>query len=153
MTRDQILNMPAGRELDALIAERVFGLEKISLEEASCPYCHFEMRFCGERSRCTNCNEWRYSPYKEYSSEIEQAFGVVDFLKDKQYQSPFDISKTKYTTAKFFRLEYWENDWIAKFQGPIPNNNGGMCVAHGDTPELAICRAALLTTLPAEENQ
>ena len=73
--------MVAGRELDALVAEKVMGMELLPLKEAPCPYCGDEMRFCGERSRCTTCGEWRYSPAKEYSTDIAAAWEVVEKLK------------------------------------------------------------------------
>ena len=71
----------AGRELDELVAEKVMGLVLLDFWAAPCPYCGDEMRFCGERSRCTTCSEWRYGPAKEYSDDFAAAGDVVEKLQ------------------------------------------------------------------------
>ena len=83
MTRDEILNMPAGREMDSLVAEKVMGRPKLELQDARCPYCGEEMHYTIERAWCMDCKEWRYSPYKEYSSDISAAWEVVEKLFER----------------------------------------------------------------------
>lgn len=71
--------MKAGPELDKEVAVKVLGLPDIPWDENTpCPYCSEVGRFCGQRSRCFNCNEWYYSPYKYYSEEIGLAWEVVE---------------------------------------------------------------------------
>lgn len=78
--------MEAGRELDALVAEKVMGLIVPEWgEETPCPYCGSEMRYCGTRSRCSTCQEWRHSRYKEYSTDIAAAWEVVEQFAGKAY--------------------------------------------------------------------
>jgi len=75
-----VVEMEAGRELDALVAEKVMGLSAPWDENTPCPYCGEIMRYCGQRSWCTSCSEWRYGPYKEYSEDISAAWEVVERL-------------------------------------------------------------------------
>lgn len=72
-------NPISNRELDKLIATRIMGLPTLVLNSDSlCPYCGEKMWIGISRSRCTTCNEWRYSPYKEYSERIEDMFEVEE---------------------------------------------------------------------------
>jgi hypothetical protein len=69
----------AGRELDALVATKIMGIAPIPWgDETPCPVCLEPMRYCGARSRCSRCSEWRYGPYLEYSSDIAAAWEVVE---------------------------------------------------------------------------
>jgi len=58
MTRDEILNLPAGREMDALIGIEIMGRPHLELGTARCPYCGEEMYYTSNRAWCSNCNEW-----------------------------------------------------------------------------------------------
>ena len=69
--------MEPGPELDALVAEGVMGLSISWEENTPCPYCGSEMRYCGARSRCTQCAEWRHGPYKEYSTDDGVALEIL----------------------------------------------------------------------------
>jgi hypothetical protein len=131
MTRDEILNMPAGREMDKLIAIEIFKLPEIELDDANCPYCGEEMWHGQYRARCTNCNEWRYSPYKEYSSEIADAWEVVEKMQ-----------------GDWWKMEFLTGIHVAEFEKPnMKCEDQTYHEAQADTMPLAICRAALLTTL------
>jgi hypothetical protein len=81
MTEQEIDQLEAGQQLDALIAAEIFSLPQLELKNAKCPYCESEMRFCGSRSWCGGCNEWRYSPYLEYSDDIAVAWQVVEVFR------------------------------------------------------------------------
>ena len=131
MTRDEILNMPAGREMDALIGEKIMGLHP---NPKLCPYCRATMWVGKNRSRCTDCNEWRYSPYKEYSSEIESAWEVVEGLCN---ETGCDVVKVCKRDPELLRGE-----WSCNF--------GRGFEAFGDTASLAICRAALLAVMESK---
>jgi len=126
-----------GTELDALVAEKVMGLDVEWNTETPCPYCDSEMRYCGDRSRCTQCGEWRYGPYKEYSTNMAAAWEVVE---------------------KLCNWDVGDNMLILMGQGPDPSNpddpgnwweaeiNGikiGKVKAKADTAPHAICLAAL----------
>lgn len=116
-----IREMEAGRELDAQVAVQVMRLPVIKLEDARCPYCNDETRFCGTRSWCSN-HEWIYSPYKEYSSDIAAAWDVVEQLETLHLKHAGE-----------------HGVWEAYFCGHHESR------AHGGTAPLAICLAALLT--------
>jgi len=124
MDKDEILNVLKESEIDALVAQNIFGLAIVKLEDASCPYCGDEMRFCGSRSWCAICSEWRYSPYKEYTNDISAAWEVVEKLKELKPIINYDPASKK---------------WYMRF-------NGGEFQS-AETAPLAILRAALLITL------
>lgn len=88
MTRDEILKLDR-RELAEAVALKVMRLPKLALENAPCPYCADVMRFCGQRSRCTTCGEWRHSPYKEYDDDIEAAMEVEDEIQQRGLIEPY----------------------------------------------------------------
>jgi hypothetical protein len=131
---DEALEMPAGKEMDARIALEVMKLPVLALEDAPCPYCGDEMRFCGERSWCSTCREWRYSGYKEYSDDIAAAMEVVEKLHPDysialSYDDPATIEEIKWCCELYAKDEPY-TDYEAR----------------ADTAPLAICRVALLAT-------
>lgn len=68
MNRDEILNMPAGREMDTLIVEKVMGLKvDYEFDEPHVP------------SLRDKYDEWGYLP--NYSTDILAAWEVVEELK------------------------------------------------------------------------
>lgn len=131
LTREEIENIPAGRDIDAWIAQEIIGLARIDLGSANCPYCGSEMWQGKDRARCSQCNEWRYSPYKEYSAEISAAWEVVEKLHLMVRPS---ILSGNWVAMKFERV-YLSGKWE------------GVGEATADTAPLAICRAALLAIL------
>lgn len=131
--------MESGRELDALVAEKVMGLKLKSMRYAPCPYCGMEMRYCGQRSRCTTCSEWRDGPAKEYSTEIAPAWEVIEKMvelgfdgwnvgDDEVYFEDSSTSPSHTSAAANVEKPY-------RFGAAIPSNLW-------DTPR-AICLAAL----------
>jgi len=129
MSRDEILNMPAGREMDKWIAIHIMKLDDIPLYGAPCPYCGSEMWHGKERSRCSSCNEWRYSPYKQYSDDIAAAWEVVEKLK--LHIGPTSNEK--------------QESWYASNRHNF--NDPDLIIVIADTAPLAICRAALLAVM------
>lgn len=131
MTADDIMKMGAGRELDALVAEHVMGLDlnhlPVVYEEGYtedgkdgwsgfvCPRCK---RSSGSDLDGPCC--------KNYSGHIGSAFEVVEHLR-KTRGVDFLVS-----------AEAGPPEWFAMF---------GEVSALGDTPEIAICRAALIASL------
>lgn len=131
MTEYEILNILKESEIDALIAQKIVGLPIFDLETAKCPYCQDEMRFCGSRSWCSTCSEWRYQPYKQYSDEIEAAWEVMEWLHRNAVEVSVGIVNDD---------NIWDcNIWF--FKG---KNNSSAIRGYGESAPLAICRAALL---------
>jgi len=138
MNRDAILNMPAGREMDALIAERVMGQIDFShpdivyLEGATedgqdgwsgyyCPRCGAGETAAVPEVKCT----------RHYSTDIAAAFAILDKLLSAGLN--WQVS-----TADMAGLQERYYCTITDFRA---FRNYG---AFADTAPLAICRAALL---------
>lgn len=138
MNRDKILKMEAGREMDELIAIGIMGLPRRSeLENDSpCPDCGtplYKRASRAARAKCDSCNDWKYSPYKEYSTDISAAWEVFEELVKK-----WDIVEVWYERNT-------DPKWWCEFISGGDGNN-----AFADTAPLAICRVALLTNKKAE---
>jgi len=99
MTRDEIENMSSGREMDALIAERVLGL-KVDYE--------FE-GFGGLRvpSLVDKYDEWGYLP--DYSTDISAVWQVIEKLKEHKPLLNYDPYSKKwymcFNGAPFYSAE------------------------------------------------
>jgi hypothetical protein len=121
MTTEQIDKMPEGREMDALIAEKVMGLNVK-------PVFHpkNELKFMpGFVWRYEDA--WEHPEIKDYSTDIAKAWEVVEKLN---------------THIIIERLEYRE-DWYCEISG-ISNSAGEQLHSTtAPTAPLAICRAAL----------
>ncbi len=125
----------AGREMDALIAERVMKIAPRAWDEGTrCPECGDKMRWCGERSRCTTCSEWRYGPYREYSTEIAAAWEVVEQMQQRGYVFSVWCRNDEQTAL-------YHGRWGADFERETPFSFP--VKASAETPAEAICRAAL----------
>ena len=85
MTRDEILNMPAGREMDALVAKNVMKLEFPVYE------------FDGYKHQ--------YKP-KPYSTNIAAAWEVVDKINSQESLYNFELSKDD----KSWMCEWWSKE-------------------------------------------
>jgi hypothetical protein len=124
MTKEEVLALPAGRELDAKIHHFLHHRHTVEGEV----YC------MGDHHRSEDC-EWL--PLPKYSTDIAAAWEVVEVLERKQIVVRID------------RLPEWdlgrgEAVWQVVFDALelTPSFK-----AEADTAPLAICRAALLTTL------
>jgi hypothetical protein len=131
LTADAIRRLPAGLEMDALVATRVLKLPAVELKGARCPECGAEMRFCGQRSYCSDCGEWRHSPYREYSDEIDAAWNVVERLAERNIRLHLEDA----------RGETGVSGWVAWFD--LPGGHTSASEWALSAPE-AICRAALI---------
>jgi hypothetical protein len=132
MKTDYIYNMPAGKEMDTLIAEKVMGLcahdWKLTPNDDDydsvcrvCQKCHLE--FWGLRPPAYGCH------YGSYSTNIAAAWEVVEKMKEKGKLYLIVSDDTGY------KAEILLND-------PVP-----MAIAQCDTAPLAICRVALLAVM------
>lgn len=114
MTREEILAMPAGRELDALVAEKVFG----------------------KNIQWTFGDEWTDSYpvdvddviVDHYSIDISASWELISNITDKSERE---------RCGPCVHVEH-DGDWHARI---------GRVHAMANTAPLAICRAALLTTM------
>jgi hypothetical protein len=124
MTREEILNMPAGREMDALIAEKVLNLMvDYEFEEPFVPALRDKY------------DEWGYLP--NYSADIAAAWEVVE--KMRMAIIPKDGGGWFAAIEQDFdeTLGYYERQvsyWIT-----------------ADTVPLVICRTALLAVMELQE--
>lgn len=118
--------MPAGRELDALVAEKVMGWTACDANEAYPRWMHGdpgdEFAEAGRGRGCAPLTTaWRV-PYSRYSTDIAAAWEVVEKVRgDRDVWLQWD-SETSIWGCQFF-------------------SGGHECFA--DTAPLAICRAAL----------
>lgn len=131
MTRDEIVNMPAGREMDALVAEKVMG-------EPKPIYVHPNLHI--EYPKESTLGNWRcYNIYEHgdvcewnplpFSTDIASAWEVVEKLCNKYHVSIW-TDFTHYGTA----LRTLGIDELVE-------------VTAAPTAPLAICRAALLAVM------
>jgi hypothetical protein len=114
--------MEAGRELDALIAEKVFGIT--SIEYQRCPTCGYDGLWVGDG-------------YQPYSTDIACAWQVVTRL---QSANPYWYNDPE---------ESWVSFQLSPTIG-LENRLGWMCnfgddrtLVYAKTEALAICLAAL----------
>lgn len=138
LTTPRVLEM-TGRELDRLLAERL-GLPL----EPPCPRYHTTDeaeygRTSGTWSGwCFTCSEAIANVDREplrYSTDIAAAWTVVDHMRARAL------------VDRALRLESAGVGYIAAFYSHEHPLNRVGAFAHGETAPLAICRAALLTTL------
>jgi hypothetical protein len=151
LTREAILAMPAGREMDALVAERVMGWTPKP------PYGHWydaDGNPSGYHPEATDCRKW--SP----STDIAAAWQVVEKINA-------DPSWKGGTMPRWFAISGPANcgdgRWCAGFQYEICLSGDlwtrdmiewdeDTCCAGGETAPLAVCRAALLCYLDEKGN-
>jgi hypothetical protein len=115
MTRDEILNMPAGREMDYLVAEMVM---KIRPRIASTEYIGKEV--VGRKYDAVINHEIIELPF--YSTDISAAWEVILEMRENGFGCDMDVGS---------------KGWGCRF------GVGGEIVTAESMP-LAICRAALL---------
>ncbi|SDY98057.1 BC1872 family protein [Hymenobacter psychrophilus] len=124
MTREEIEQMPAGREMDGLIAHMVIGAQTQVIES--------DWRYDSQHMERRPDRPWEHMPY--YSTEIGAAWDVVERL-DKTAQL-CDVTRINGGATYLHHCEVWNTSGEPYHR------------ATADTAPLAICRAALLATLP-----
>ena len=132
MTRDEILAMEAGGELDEIVATRMMGWQRQdeTPEGRCCPKNgHDWISPDGERWRCHACG-WSFP---SYSTEIAPAWEVVEKLWTERWI--------------WFKIHPSSDEG---WQVNIEINNRSVPVI-ADTAPLAICRAALLAIMEVDE--
>lgn len=129
MTREEILSLPAGRELDALVAKRVM--------------------------RWTWASEWYEKGIPDwlphYSSEIAAAWEIVEKLVERgwyfEIRTPSRVYKTVDITWHS-RIRDAEHGTWDRYGGDSDGVIGDDLRA--ETLPLAVCRAALLAVMESE---
>lgn len=125
MNKEEILKLPAGFDLDLLIAEKIMGWKWFHHEEASYFRRNDYSDYLIIVDKTTGkMNVFNY-PLTKYSLDIDAAWQVVNRLFHSGY--------------KFSLNNLAEGSWTASFSHP---RNGGAEVQAESVP-LAICRAAL----------
>ena len=137
MNRDEILKMEAGRELDALVAEHLFG--GAGATWFVCPRCKGEhFGASGDGRQCHDeynrgC-AW-YGAISDalppFSTDIAAAWEVVDALSERNIHFAIFTQNNVVMTFE------------SKFDGGYISEAGGA----DDSIALAICRAALLAVM------
>lgn len=126
MTKEEILELEPGREIDCLIAEKIMGWKVIEGSYINSVYIVGD----DDYKEIGSCN---------FSTDISAAWEVVEKMKELHYD-----------TAELYR--FTDNKWLVKFvcsYGPCPYHNNPENTWHGSSvtaqtaPE-AICKAALL---------
>lgn len=101
---ENVIKMAAGRELDALVSEKVFrkdcGWVGLDNDRGShCPSCHKLHRY-----------EEENLPY--YSSDIGAVWNIVDAFKAKRSgHDMFHLTVTKYGATASFEIDAYYNSW------------------------------------------
>ena len=127
MTPEEIDQMPAGRDMDRAIAEHVFGMDPLNARQ-------------GHRKDGDIEYSWGYpvghdiAPF--YSTNIAHAWRIVE--QGRRLYSPwFDLGTADKHDGRGVR-------WGASF------DRSRYAWSEGETPELALCRAALKAALKRE---
>lgn len=162
LTREQIENMPAGKEMDALVAELVMGgfvkyPEEWSKEKENWYWLHPKAGVLVGRpyllpqitKEAMGMYSHQYEAWKP-SEDISAAWEVVEKINKMIYQKKLSYDYNYLTldclgfhdgyAASFdsnLNAEWYEDIENCKF------------AAHADTAPLAICRAALIAVLEA----
>ena len=162
MTRDEILNMPAGREMDALIAEKVMGWTWRAFQPAHVP---------GELVRRPYPGNWSALPRRiadgterlaggwdsdlpHYSTDISAAWEVTEKITDI-FSMPGVFGGSRYGRFYLYITKVRALGFSANYHQAVFKRNGGkdkkVVTSLGDTTPLAICRAALLAVMEIEK--
>jgi hypothetical protein len=140
MTKEEILAMEAGRELDIMIAKKLYSADTITKASRLSDRTFYAL-VGGEKERYqplekgkTLANVWwrhtadeAWDACPNYSTDISAAWEVVAKIQD----------------CLHLREHGEQGEWEASFCGLDAKG-------HGETAQLAICKAALLTL--TEEN-
>ena len=124
MSRDEILKMEAGREIEVLMVKKV-----MPSTVGSYPYYseHYGKAYI-RTSAQSRARRWRPS------EDIADAWDVVEMMRNKViYKYPVCPNIIYHHTDGLWHCEYFSGDWMRNATAP--------------TAPLAICRAALLAVM------
>lgn len=126
MTRAEILALPAGRELDMLVAEKVLGFQRGGLGGDDPDYW-----WCNPGYLNATPHSLRVARTPRFSTDIAAAWQVVGKLCPSTNRA-----------EPWFKLYTSSGSWMANFHRESTEDTAA------DTAPLAVCRAALLAMLP-----
>jgi len=129
MNREEILAMPAGRDLDALIAENVMGWKDRGIGYS------FEDNINGYE--CVLYIDKDKLPH--YSTDIAAAWQVIEWLEKNTTE--------KYNSPSLFSVPH---GWSMVLYEKRDNHAPAWLDAFAPTAPLAICRAALLAVMESQ---
>lgn len=158
LTKEQIEQMPASRELDALIAEYVLkevikhnwpcgvNYDSGMVDASSTNPTEFPTLYGELHPVIMDCHpdlEEAYAvPMPFYSTHIADAWMVLMEMKDRRP----NYSRNGFALTEAL-IEEPQHEWKTVFKCQIGGHRNR---GYADTAPLAICRAALLATLHAE---
>ena len=153
MRSAEIDALPTGRELDVLVAEKVFGEAKpsgnpINTGSISGIWNCFEswggQAWTAEFSRETH--DWCFVP-RPFSIDIAAAWEVVEKVWER-------IPKTPYGVYRFLLNRYdYNGSYVCEFALDEQGDWRTHSVGKADTAPLAICRAALKAVMKEQHDQ
>ena len=129
--------MKAGRELDALVAEKVMGIELCHHElhetRPTCKYCHLNKGFWQPK--------WgRIEPPRHYSTDIAAAWEIVERLCNWDVDDNMLVLKGQ---GPDLEKKKWPNGEAAEWWEAEIGGTWGKVVSKAETAPHAICLAAL----------
>lgn len=148
LTRSQIEQMPAGREMDALVAEHVMGWKWRRSNVTGCRCIYPEGCYPEWMDKPADMTEplvadWEHGRFLlSWSKRIEYAWGVIEKLDADGWWPSVDS-----VAPGDCRVDFYNHHRAAR--GEI----SGWDNVSAETAPLAICRAALLTQLKPKEGK
>lgn len=106
-----------GRELDALVAEKITGLIDIAIRATSC-----------DSTDLTHAFDGKYHLVPHYSTDIATAWEVVDKVLSMPHTE--------------FHLDY-DGEWNAQFRIDVTDRQYTDCYSYSKSAPHAICLAAI----------
>ncbi len=134
MTHDEIMKLEAGRELDALVAEKVMGYTPVKVTE----YPAYD-----DNRNWVDIGDYVIYPegvafctrVKDYSTDISAAWQVMEKIESLDNVQGVGLRGGEYYWKQYsLRWNFWVNN-----NGMYPEVD-----VYGETAPLAICRAALM---------
>ena len=142
MTRDEILNMPAGRDMDALIAEKVMGVKVVPNIDTD--FLRGDYGKDGTAWTRLVLTPTKFHPNEPgYREEPITTYEPIDHYSTNLYDAWEVVDKIYIHSLR--RIINEVSDKPALWQAFVYADSALSGI--GETPELAICRAALLAVL------
>ena len=129
-TREEILNMPAGRKMDALIAVSILGWEKGKWITPPENHPASINNWCAEWDDL-GCPNWM----PHYSTDISAAQEATEKWLDSHSDYAISIESVNTTSGRIYDIVLWGMD------------NDPVFTAKAETESLARCRCLLLAVM------
>lgn len=140
MIDDLILKLEAGLEIDAMVCEKVMRLDIFKATKKNTAVINGCKVASGTYQKTRHMHEWGpiVVSVPRYSEDISVAMKVVEELGNWH---GFDFLIIKHAEKPSYMSDVWEAGWYEWYGDAYERR----AAAEAPTPELAICRAALLT--------